>query len=179
MQKIKDLIINILSQPCAVLGIMIIMSIISLASAYTAEYGVGLQPCILCLYQRIPFALAVLISGFGLIATRKGWMKDKKPAIITLAVNAGLMFANSAIAFYHTGVERHWWVSAIEGCKVPREFTPGNFMEAIIHAPAVPCDVIPWQDPILGLSIANINVGYSAGLGVFCVLAIYFIRRRT
>ena len=38
-----------------------LISSIALISAYFIEYILGHQPCILCLYERIPFFLAILI----------------------------------------------------------------------------------------------------------------------
>ena len=37
-------------------------SFFSLAVALYVEYVLGFKPCILCIYQRIPYAIALLIS---------------------------------------------------------------------------------------------------------------------
>ena len=38
------------------------VSFFSLATAFYIEYILGFKPCVLCLYQRIPYALALIIS---------------------------------------------------------------------------------------------------------------------
>ena len=38
-----------------------LISLIALISAYFIQYALGHQPCSLCLYERIPFFLAILI----------------------------------------------------------------------------------------------------------------------
>ena len=38
------------------------VSATALANAYIAEYGFGLEPCILCLYQRVPYAVAGVLG---------------------------------------------------------------------------------------------------------------------
>ena len=72
-------------------------SFFSLAAALYVEYVLGFKPCILCIYQRIPYAIALLIS---LIAFFKG---NKK----TLLVILGLTFiASVLLSGYHVGIEK-------------------------------------------------------------------------
>ena len=42
--------------------IIFTLSFFSLATALYIEYILGFKPCILCLYQRIPYTIAILIS---------------------------------------------------------------------------------------------------------------------
>ena len=42
--------------------IIFTLSFFSLAAAFYIEYILGFKPCILCVYQRIPYAIALLIS---------------------------------------------------------------------------------------------------------------------
>lgn len=136
------------------------LSVAALAMAYTAQYGFGLQPCVLCLYQRVPFAL---IIGLGLL----GYALNKQPRAF-LGLIAAAALANALIAFYHTGVERRWWRSFIEGCSTPDlSGSIDDLMARIEAAPVIACDSIPWADPVLGLSMANYNVIFCLALAVF------------
>lgn len=87
----------------------------------------------------------------------------------------GLTFsANAVIAAYHTGVERKWWKSFLEGCSTPDlSGSIDDLMARIQAAPVTTCDAIPWVDPILGLSMANYNVLFCAALAAiaFCCAA--------
>ncbi|HEY9164284.1 MAG TPA: disulfide bond formation protein B, partial [Magnetovibrio sp.] len=38
----------------------------ALVMAYVAQYGFDLEPCILCLYQRIPYALVAILGFAGM-----------------------------------------------------------------------------------------------------------------
>ena len=151
------------------------VSIFSLAAALFSEAVLGLEPCILCIYQRIPFVVGALLGLFGL-ALRK----NKHVADITLGVLAVNFMTNSGIATYHTGVEQKWWASAVEGCAVNFDSlnasdaanSTQSMLENILSAPTANCAEIPWQDPILGLSMANYNVLLCAGLFVACLLSI-------
>ena len=77
--------------------IVFTISFFSLAAALYVEYFLGFKPCILCIYQRVPYAIALLIS---LIAFFNG---NKK----TLLVILGLTFlASILLSGYHVGIEK-------------------------------------------------------------------------
>ena len=77
--------------------IVFTISFFSLAAALYVEYILNFKPCILCIYQRIPYAIALLIS---LIAFFNG---NKK----TLLVILGLIFmASILLSGYHVGIEK-------------------------------------------------------------------------
>lgn len=142
-----------------------VFCILALSAAFTAQYGFDMAPCVLCIYQRIPFALNILL---GVIIYKLATQKHYRGAALMLLV-AGIVFiANSALAFYHVGVEQFWWESVLEGCK----FDPTNLREAA-KAPPVPCNIIPWQDPVLGLSMAGWNVIICAIAGIKSVICAY------
>ena len=161
----------------AMLALIMGISGLSLAAALTAQYVFGLAPCILCIYQRIPFIVAILLAalGFGLKKLRKDNM------VAPVIGLSGLVFlANSVIAFYHSGVERHWWPSFLEGCAVPDlGNSPEDILKNIMNAPSVRCDEIPWADPILGLSMANYNVILCLGLAVVCFVSAILLMRKS
>ena len=171
---------KLLSCPFAVFGFIALISAFSLAAALTSEVVLGLEPCILCIYQRIPFLLALLValSGMGLCKARKG--KSAGFSVILIGLCALLFLINSAIALYHSGVELHWWRSAVEGCAVPHHFgdEPQSILENILSAPTARCDEIPWADPVFGLSMANYNVMLCFGLFIICLASVFCIKQR-
>jgi disulfide bond formation protein DsbB len=127
----------------------------ALGMAYTAQYGFGLAPCVLCLYQRVPYAAVIAL---GLI----GYALNKYPHIF-LGLIGSAFAINTLIAAYHTGVERKWWRSFLEGCSSPDlSGSIDDLMKRIEAAPVTACDAIPWVDPVLGLSMANYNVIFCA-----------------
>ena len=160
--------------PCAAI---LSISVFSLLAALTAQYVFGLQPCVLCLYQRVPFLLTTLFGLAGLLAVRKG---SVRAAGVWVGFSALAFAVNAGIAFYHSGVERHWWRSAFEACRVGdfSASSPQGLLETLLRTPDVPCDVIPWADPILGLSMANYNALMCAGLALFCAVYVIWMWRR-
>lgn len=166
---------TLLSHRLLVLSLMTGFSIFALAAAFIGEYVFGLEPCILCLYQRVPYA-AIVIFGFAGAA-----LNAKKPEwsnrMLFLAGFAGAM--NGLIAFYHTGVEQKWWISHLEGCAVPKlEGSIEEIMAQIESTQAARCDEISWQDPVLGLSMANYNIMAGLGLAALAFVSLILIKRR-
>ena len=151
---------NILQNERLALFAFAAASAAALGAAFMAQYVYGLQPCVLCLYQRAPFALVILFAVLGIGLGRT----STKAGHIFIGLSALAFAANAVIAFYHTGVERKWWASFLEGCSVPD--MKGNITDVLAQiaaTPAVRCDEIPWTDPVIGLSMANYNV-------LFCLL---------
>lgn len=143
----------------------------ALGMAFIAQYAYGLAPCVLCVYQRWPFALIILFAVLGLLL---GKPSNKKEHVF-IGLIALTYAANAVIAFYHTGVERLWWKSFLEGCSVPSlEGNITDVLAQIAAAPVVRCDEIPWTDPFIGLSMANYNVLFCL---VFAVAAAKAFRR--
>ncbi len=144
------------------------VSAAALAMAYTAQYGFGLAPCVLCLYQRVPYAVVIVL---GILGYASNGFRRKSLALTGLAFSA-----NAVIAAYHTGVERKWWKSFLEGCSTPDlSGSIDDLMARIQAAPVTTCDSIPWVDPVIGLSMANYNVLFCAGLAA---IAFYTLTRR-
>lgn len=176
MPNAKQLISGILSNPFYVCTGIIAISVFSLASAYTAQYIFGLQPCVLCLYQRAPYFAAALLALIGLIAAPQ---KPKISAALIL-ICAIAFLCGSVIAAYHTGVELHWWKSFLEGCQVNFNVAEGDDILASIQSQsAVRCDEIPWSDPILKLSMANYNAVLSFIYAAFSLAGSILVTRKS
>ena len=73
------------------------LSFFSLIAALYVEYILGFKPCILCIYQRIPYAIAILIS---LIAYFIG---NRNILLIILGLT---FFAGILLSGYHVSIEK-------------------------------------------------------------------------
>ncbi len=175
MKRIWNLVTDLLSRPAFVSAGIFGVSVFSLAAALTAEYAFGLLPCVLCVYQRVPFVITAIL---GAIAFALSFRQPGKAAVL-IALSGAAFLANSLIAFYHTGVELHWWTSSIEGCSSPSlAGGTAEILARIEAAPVVYCDVIPWADPVFGLSMANYNAMMCLGLAIGCAFCFYLIRNK-
>ena len=75
-----------------------LISFIALISAYFIEYVLGYQPCNLCLYERVPYFLAILI----LLVNFK-YNKLEKHFIFFLII---IFFIATLLSLYHLGIEQ-------------------------------------------------------------------------
>lgn len=162
-----------LSKPRLMFTLFAIIAATSLGMALIAQYAFGLNPCNLCLIQRYPYGIVILLGIVGFFTTNK----CKKSAMAIMPLIGLTFLTNSIIAFYHSGVELKWWKSFLEGCSVPKLSSDVNEMMAQIQATTkvARCDEIPWSDPIFNLSMANYNVIFCFGLGVIAIISAIYI----
>ena len=129
-------------------------SVAALAGAFFAQYVMGLEPCPLCLYQRFPYA-ATLVLGALALASKGRW------PLLAIALAGAVFAGEAALAFYHVGVERHWW-AGLDAC-AQAGATPGTVDELrtllLEEPPPPPCDQVPWS--LFGLSMAGYNMLYA------------------
>lgn len=138
----------------------------SLAFALTLQYGFDIAPCELCIWQRVPFSTVAALSLFIALVR-----PDATLTKLLLGLSALLLLANVGIAVFHSGVERHWWEwhSSCTGSVLERANSIDDLRKQLLEKPVVRCDKISWT--ILGLSMANLNIPFSAVLGFFAALA--------
>lgn len=141
------------------------VSIGALLVAYYAEIVHQLEPCILCIYQRIPFALVLVFSFVGIF----------RPKLLKwVLLLAGIVFlVGSGIAVYHVGVEQHWWISSCSG-ELVGQLSTSNLLKQLQDKPTKSCAELEWA--LFGVSMATYNVFYSFVLSVFCFFCVNKLR---
>ena len=73
------------------------ISLASLISAYFIEYFLGYQPCNLCLLERIPYALSIII----ILANFKFKFNDKSILLVLIII----FVVSALLSIYHLGIE--------------------------------------------------------------------------
>lgn len=164
--SLKNLIATHITTRTA-LALLAAASALSLGMAFTAQYAFGLLPCILCLYQRVPFAIVILLG----IA---GWFAPERVRRPLLALCVPVFAACAAIAFFQVGVEQHWW-QGTAACTGAIDSSDLEALRAQLLKPAVPCDVVAWS--LFGISMAGYNVPFSLGLSFASLLAFLYARK--
>lgn len=129
-------------------------SVVPLALALIGQYGFGLFPCEMCLYQRVPYAVVV-----ALMIVACFWPRHR--LLMVLAIIAWLVGAG--LAAYHVGIEQGWWESAT-GCtsNMQAGASLDDLRAAIMNSPIVSCADV--RATLLGVSMAGWNVLTSVGL---------------
>ena len=129
-------------------NLLIIISFCILVSTLLIEYIFNFPPCKLCVYQRIPYLL-IIILGIGLI-----FLKKNKEFLFIFIV---LQIVNFFIAFFHSLVERgivnYEMNCTSTGSDIQTIEELRSFLDKV---PIAKCNEILFS--IMGLSLANFNL---------------------
>ena len=129
--------------------IIFIISILSLTSAYFIEYILGYQPCNLCLIERIPYGLGILLVILYYI------LKKSEQFIGLLLI---IIFAFSLIiSLYHFGIEQGFFKES-PVCKIINNSDILSKEELLkqLNEKTVSCKDVTFR--IFGLSLTSINI---------------------
>ena len=140
-----------------------------LGAALLSQYWGGLRPCELCLLQRWPWAAAITIALVALFAGGRGalpWLALALAAVFMVGV---------ALAFYHVGVEQHWFAGPTACTASAGKATTLEELKRQLSATApVLCDKVQWS--LFGVSLAGWNLLASLGMAAGC--AVVFVQTR-
>ena len=145
--------------------IILIISIISTASAFYIEYILGHQPCRLCLIQRIPYILSIFLIILNHILIKKD-----KFLIILLTI---VFIASFTISIYHFGIEQGIFnETTICGVKNSNEIISKEQLLKQLSQKTISCKDVTFR--ILGFSLSSINIFISFIL-ICLLLRLYII----
>ena len=143
--------------------LIVILAIISLTiiSALIVQYWLGHEPCRLCLYERIPYFLSMLLI------TKIFFIKKYERT--TLLILFLVFMSSTVLAFYHFGIEQGFFSESL-AC------TTGDLSKTLskeellqqLKQNSIGCKNVSFR--ILGLSLAGINTIFSL------VLSVIFLR---
>jgi len=131
------------------LKIIFLISLISIISAYFVEYILEHQPCSLCLIERIPYGLSII-----LIISNYVFRKNEQFIILLLI----LIFAFSfIISFYHFGIEQGFFEeSAVCGIKNASDIISKEELLKQLQVKTVSCKDVTFR--IFGFSLTTFNI---------------------
>lgn len=149
----------------AVVAAIAAVSAAALAAALAGETVFGIVGCTLCVYQRVPYALAAAVAAIAFLGR-----PPPRGYRFAILLCAALFAIGGAIAFYHVGVQQGWWVEAgVCEAALPDAGALTDLRAALAGPQArPPCDQVDFS--VLGLSLAALNVIYSAALAAACVV---------
>ncbi len=141
-----------------------------LGGALVSQYWGGLIPCELCLFERWPWWAAIVIALLGLLIGRRA-------ALPWAALLLAIVYAvGSVFAFYHVGVEQHWFAGPSACTAAPSGAMTLEQMKAqLLATPAVMCDQVQWS--LFGVSLAGWNLVASLIMTAICGAVFMRIRR--
>ena len=145
------------------LKIIFFISLISILSALFIEHVLGHQPCNLCLMQRIPYGLSIILIFLNYFLK-----KDQKFVVMLLALIFSFSFL---ISFYHFGIEQGFFEeSAVCGLKNATEIISKEEILKQLQTKTVNCKDVTFR--IFGFSLTTFNMFISLIL-VFLLVKIF------
>ena len=134
------------------LKLIFIISLVSIISAYFIEYILGHQPCNLCLIERIPYGLSMM-----LIMLNYFYKKNEAFRILLLII---IFIFSLIISLYHFGIEQGFFEeSAVCGLKNAAEIISKDELLKQLQEKTISCKDVTFR--IFGLSLTTINIGLS------------------
>ena len=131
------------------LKIIFLFSFIALISAFFIEYILGHQPCNLCIIERIPYLLSIMIIIVIFLIK-----KNQKFLVILLILTFIFSFA---ISFYHFGIEQGFFQeSSVCGVKSLTEIITKEDLLKQLSEKTISCKDVTFR--IFGLSLTSINI---------------------
>tara|TARA_B100000214_G_scaffold283835_1_gene213425 strand:+ start:716 stop:1195 length:480 start_codon:yes stop_codon:yes gene_type:complete len=138
------------------------ISIFTLLSAVYIEYILGVKPCILCLYQRVPYIIAIFLCFFGYYNLKnKLWIYL---LVITFLISA-------ILSGYHVGIENNVF-NEFSGCTSNNSniVNKDELLKALKETQPN-CKDVTFK--LLGFSLATINLFLSI---IIIILSIKIIK---
>ena len=126
--------------------IIFIISLLSLLIALYIEFFLGYKPCKLCIYQRIPYLIAIFFTFLGISYSKN---------LIWLYALLLTFFSSFLISGYHLGIEQEIF-NEFSGCTANSiDIIDKNELLKLLNSEVNNCKIVNFK--IFGLSLATIN----------------------
>ena len=132
-----------------ILKLIFLISILALASAFFIEYVLGHQPCNLCILERIPYLLALII-----IVLNYKFIQLEKYFIILLIL---VFLAATILSLYHLGIEQGFVEeSLVCDLKKGSDLLSKESILKQLQEKNISCKDVTFK--IIGLSLTSYNI---------------------
>jgi len=143
---------------------ILILSVAVVGAALLSQYWGGLRPCELCLYERWPYYAVAVLTAIALAAGQRYLSRA------ALALAALLFAIGAVLAFYHAGVEWHWFAGPTACTGGALDTSSVEALRAqLLATPPVRCDEVQWS--LFGISLAGWNFVASVLLAAIAYFA--------
>jgi len=129
-----------------------------LGGALGSQYLGGLHPCEMCMWQRWPHPVAIVLA---LLAFASPAESTRSRALVLLAALA--IAVSGCIGVYHAGVEAKIFQGFTQctALATTKGASTAELLKELTHAPLVRCDEVQFR--FLGISMAGWNAILSLG----------------
>ena len=142
------------------LNIILLISLISIISAFFIEYVLGHQPCSLCLIQRVPYILSIFLIIIN-------YFFNKNVQFIILLLIFTFSFS-LIISFYHFGIEQGFFKeSAICGLENASNVISKEELLKQLQAKPISCKDVTFK--FFGFSLTTFNIIISLAIIILLI----------
>ena len=143
-----------------ILNLILIFSIFSLIAAYFIQYILNHKPCNLCLMERIPYAIALVILIFNYKFNHL-----EKYFILLLSI---VFLASTLLSLYHLGIEQGFIEESLV-CDLQNSSKILSKEEILkqLQEKRVSCKDVTFK--IFGLSLTTLNIIISILITIFLI----------
>ena len=146
------------------LKLIFLISIIALSSAFFIEYVLGHQPCNLCILERIPYFMAIII-----IVLNYKFIHLEKYFILLLIL---VFLAATILSLYHLGIEQGFIEeSLVCDLKKGSDLVSKEDILKQLQEKNINCKDVTFK--IMGLSLTSYNIFISLLISI-STIRIYF-----
>ena len=138
-------------------------SLIAIFFALYTEYILGYKPCKLCLYQRIPYIIAIFISFIGY-----NYFKNDKILILIIII----FLISVLVSGYHFGIENNIF-EEFSGCAVNSlEIVNKTELLKSLNDKVISCKDVDFK--LFGISLAGINLLFSLLFFIYSLKTLFY-----
>lgn len=151
-------------------GLAFVLGLVTILAALGSQFIGGLQPCELCLEQRLPYYWGLPLLALVLIL----WNRLPLPVwYVAMAIVAALFAWGAYMGGFHSGVEWGFWPGPTACAGVGTDLSMDMLNDL---QPVIGCDVVQFR--FLGISLAGYNALISAAIVGLLLAALVFQFRR-
>ena len=139
---------------------ILLFSIFAILAAYFIQFVLGHQPCNLCLIERVPYIVSIIVISLFLF-----FKKFEKIFLIVLSL---VFICASLISFYHFGIEQGFIKESLvcDLNSININLTKESLLNELKEI-KVSCKDVTFK--IFGLSLATFNIFITLILGVITI----------
>ena len=144
----------------------------ALGIVYALEVWGGFVPCALCLLERWPYRVVIVLGLLAAVARHR----VVRPLLLLAVI---CLLSDAAIAAVHVGVELQWWPSPLPECAAPH-ITGDSIAQLLASMPARPskrCDEPTFVIPGIPLSLAAMNLLFALAFAAALTISLTATRR--
>ena len=148
-------------------ALRVLVAALAILAAVWILQGVGYTPCELCLTERYAFYANAPLALIAAYLASRGASGVARAVLVLIAL---VFLLNAGLAFYHVGVEEHWWpgpTACTGALNAPVDVK--DLVKQLDSARVARCDEV--QLRIVGLSLAGWDVVASAALALYAAFA--------